>query len=1190
MKCALGILPLFAALFLSSLYAHAQGVTHYVDLDCTNPVPPYTDWTTAATNIQNAVDAASPGDLVLVTNGVYSSGGRIVSGTTTNCIVVTNAITVQSVNGPSLTIIQAYPSPGLTNGSQRCAYLGTGSILSGFTLMNGSATNDHGGGIYCNSGNCIVSNCVIAGNWAQSQGGGGYGGTYYYCLISSNGSPGSGGGVSLSSSSAVFNCLVNSNNASGSGGGIYSATGFNPIISNCVITCNFGGNGGGGCNGSYYNCIISSNSCADDGGGLDLTGSVLNNCLIADNFCLFEGGGIYAGGLTMVNCTVAKNFSYDNVGGIYAYPPTAYLTNSIVCYNTVSAYTPQPVDLAGTVNLCNCCVTNVGGVNDIVAPPGFVNVDGSDFQLAAWSPCIDAGTNSAVTSSVDLAGNPRIVNGTVDIGAYEYQYQFTNLIRYVSLNNSNATPPFTNWTTAASNIQSAIDIANPSDFIVVSNGIYNKGGRLANDETTNRIVVNVPVTVQALSGTADTFIQGGLFPNYSAMRCAYVTNGATLIGFTLTNGYSTGSATNNTGGGVWCESSAATIISCDLAYNEVQAGNGGGAYSGTLIDCLFSQNYARSGGGAYSSTLVGCVLTNNFAPYGAGAFFGVLSNCSLVDNIGTLGAGTCSNVLYNCLVVSNSSDEYGGGAYSCILSNSTLLGNKATMNGGGAYSSTLANCTLIGNIATNTGGGAYSSTLSDCTLTENWATNGGAAAYGFLFNCTLTDNTALDNGGGVLDSTLTNCILLANIATNGGGAFGATLSDCLISSNSGLAYGGGTCFGTLSNCAISNNAAGFGGGVASNTLYNCTVAFNKASLQGGGSYAGTLNNCLILSNVASAFQPDIPVAGGGSCLSVLNSCDLFNNVVSGSGSGTGGGACAGVLSDCILSNNVASGVTVLQPAYGGGAANAILTNCLVINNRLDSLNGGLGGGAYDCYLNNCTIASNAAYAAGVVGGGATNCIIYYNVGVNSNWYSASSGTFVDCCTAPLPTTSHSLGNFTNAPLFVSTNDFHLQSNSPCINSGNNAYVATGTDLDGNPRIVGGTVDVGAYEYQTPTSVISYAYLQNYGLPTDGSVDYADLDGTAFDVYEDWIAGLNPTNPASVLAMFPPPATNNISGLTISWQSVSGIFYNLQRSTNLSAQPAFQTIHTNIPGQTGTTAYTDTSATNDVPYFYRVNVP
>ncbi len=155
---------------------------------------------------------------IFVTNGTYAAGGRTTPATrdgATNQVAVDKPLTVRSVNGPGATVIQGQ-MPGATNGYVRCVYLANGATLVGFTLTNGVA--GFGGGVYCESGGAMLSNCVLTGNSAPYGGGASSDGyqpcTLNNCRLTGN-SAGYGGGADLCT---LNNCTLTGNSAYGGGG------------------------------------------------------------------------------------------------------------------------------------------------------------------------------------------------------------------------------------------------------------------------------------------------------------------------------------------------------------------------------------------------------------------------------------------------------------------------------------------------------------------------------------------------------------------------------------------------------------------------------------------------------------------------------------------------------------------------------------------------------------------------------------------------------------------------------------------------------------------------------------------------------------------------------------------------------------------------------------------------------------
>ena len=107
--------------------------THYVWQSSTGQVPPFLTWATAATNIQDAVDAAVAGDEIVVTNGTYATGGRVDPYGETNRVVVDKPLALKSVNGPQTTVIDG----GIAIG---CVYLTDGLLSAEPTGSNVTVT------------------------------------------------------------------------------------------------------------------------------------------------------------------------------------------------------------------------------------------------------------------------------------------------------------------------------------------------------------------------------------------------------------------------------------------------------------------------------------------------------------------------------------------------------------------------------------------------------------------------------------------------------------------------------------------------------------------------------------------------------------------------------------------------------------------------------------------------------------------------------------------------------------------------------------------------------------------------------------------------------------------------------------------------------------------------------------------
>ena len=700
---------------------------------------PYDTWPKAAQTIQAALTGATAGDVILVTNGTYTSADTVIA-------TITNAITLRSVNGPAVTVLDAQ---GTGSTDRRCIRLmptATGAVVSGLKLkgVDYSLHSFNGGAVYLEAV-ATVTNCVMENNRTGGR----------------------GAGVYMIAAGLVTDCVFTNNRATewnyGYGGAVYLNQG---NVQHCVMVDNacWGAAGGGAVymdNGTVQNCLIIRNQAtrsADPslsvGGGVRIQNGTLSHCTIVGNWSKGLGGGVYQAGGSVVNCivygnTVASDNPYTarNVyltGGSFSYScadplvggtgniavdPLFALSHSMD-YRLLPGSPAMDVALPGIAQDLDHGFRPWDGDNDTDAIPDLgcyemPAVDARPFTVAFSMPTNEGISSLDVRFTASVVGTNRVVNdyawsfgdGTTNqgpgLGVVDHTYttgwytvgltvsnalletathtwirciRVAGPVAYVNTTGSEL-PPYASVATASRSVEAAIGAAcvGPvtSTWVQVDNGTY---------LLTNTLPVNRGVKLRSVSGWSNTVFQAaGLFRCADLADADAMLDGFSLIGPDWNTYYYWGGAVRLYAG---------LITNCWIRNTRL-GGAGGGIYQqgGIVSHCLFTSNRVTEwqlgyGGAIYQTG--GRVEYSRFAYNwtesfrGGGAIYmtqGTIRNCLFYTNRATrIDAGS----------------EGRGGAIAMtagLIENSTLADNYSYGPGGGLYMTggAVTNCIVYHN-------------------------------------------------------------------------------------------------------------------------------------------------------------------------------------------------------------------------------------------------------------------------------------------------------------------------------------------------------------------------------------------------------------------------------------------------------------------------------------------------------------
>jgi parallel beta-helix repeat protein len=856
-----------------------------------------------------------------------------------------------------------------------------------------------------------------------------------------------------------------------------------------------------------------------------------------------RGGGIasYSGNPTITNNTITANTAQVQAGGIYLFGYTATIRNNIVAFNSSGIYNSR-----WATSHHNCVYGNwlydysMGepGVGDISQDPKLASARYGELHIQPDSPCRGAGDNAAVVSGwLDMDGQARVQDGQVDIGADESDGTVWTIVRPVVrvATTGNDANDGSTWELAKQTIQAAVNQSAPlggevwvasgtyTGPVTIPQYVYLYGGfggdelnRLARDWQANATVIegqgsaailsiqNTGYLLNAIDGfTIRKGAASGISATYSSptiQNNTIVDNTAYTKGGGIRLYYSSAAIINNTisgnlaaergysydgGGGIYCESSS-PLIANNVIVGNTSMTSGGGIYSiwssPRITNNTIAANTAMTtrGGGIYTAGYA--VISNNIVAFNS-------------SGISRGGEGDTDTLRHNC-VFGNERHDYSGvlpgpgdisqdpGFASFSYGNLHIQSDSPCRNVGDNSAVAASWIDVDGQARLQDGQVDIGADESDATvwtvtrpvvrvaLTGSDAYDG--STWGLAKRTIQAAIDALAGQGGevwVAAGTYAERIEVPQYVYVYGGFSGAesaraerdwhanpTVIDgqqagtVVTMTNSGYLL---TC---IDGFTIRNGASGwYAGGIyafnASPRVQNNTISDNRTVAFGGGifvhaSAAVVLNN-LIAGNRTSEYSS---WGGGGGIHAYQSSPLIANNVIVQNTTQTRGGGIRLMWSAGKVTNNTVVG----NDAYAGGGGIAADGSSPVLNNNIVAFNSsGIGGSGEATLSYNC-VYGNTAYDYSGVSPGAGSI--------------AADAQFVD----------------------RASGDFHLLRQSPCFNAGDDTAVKPDwVDMDGQPRIQGAHVDIGADEIVpniAPTAEAGgpYAVVTGLAVGLDGS--------------------------------------------------------------------------------------------------------